>query len=161
MQEFSNKNEIDKIYAQLSPRANELYHFVISYHEYMNKPRDYDGSGEFVSMPEIHILTMIADNAGITVSEIAKEWGTTKGAVSQTIKKLEDKELIYREKKDGNAKTVHIYPTEKGERLSTAHKLYDNADITQTQYELLKNCTLEELDIFYKVVHEYLKLFVQ
>lgn len=159
MPEYNNKIEIDRIYAQLSPKANELYHFIICYYEYMNQPRDYDGSGEYVSMVEIHILTLIADDPGITVSQLAKEWGTTKGAISQTIKKLENKELIYREKKNGNAKTIHIYPTVKGERLSTAHKVYDNADIIQTQYELLKSCTPEELDTFYKVVREYIKLF--
>lgn len=158
MPQYSNKSEVDRIYEQLSPRANELYHFIICYYEYMNQPRDYDGSGEYISMVEIHILTLIADSPGITVSQLAKEWGTTKGAISQTIKKLENKELIYREKKSGNAKTIHIYATEKGERLSTAHKLYDNADILQTQYELSKNCTSEELDTFYKVVHEYIKL---
>ncbi len=159
MPEFNNKNEIDKIYAQLSPRANKLYHFINCYYEYMNQPRDYDGSGEFVSMAEIHILTLIADNPGITVSRLALEWGTTKGAISQTIKKLEQKELIYREKKTGNAKTIHIYPTEKGDRLSTAHKSYDNADILQTQYDLLRTCTSDEIDTFYKVVDEYSKLF--
>jgi len=159
MPEFNNKIEIDKIYAQLSPRANKLYHFINCYDEYMNRPRDYDGSGEYMSMVEIHILTLIADQPGITVSQLAKDWGTTKGAISQTIKKLENKELIYRQKKEGNAKTIHIHATEKGERLSTAHKMYDNADITQTQYDLLKTCTSDELNTFYKVVHEYSKLF--
>ncbi|MGD9569090.1 MAG: MarR family winged helix-turn-helix transcriptional regulator [Sedimentibacter sp.] len=159
MPEFNNKTEIDKIYAQLSPRANKLYHFINSYYEYMNEPRDYDGSGEYMSMVEIHILTLIADQPGITVSQLAKDWGTTKGAISQTIKKLENKELICREKKEGNAKTIHIYATENGEKLSTAHKLYDNADILQTQYELLKTCTSDELNTFYKVVQEYSKLF--
>jgi len=159
MSEFNNKIEIDKIYAQLSPRANKLYNFINCYEEYMNQPRDYDGSGEYMSMVEIHILTLIADQPGITVSQLAKDWGTTKGAISQTIKKLENKELIYRQKKEGNAKTIHIHATEKGERLSTAHKLYDNADIVQTQYDLLKTCTSDELNTFYKVVQEYYKLF--
>lgn len=159
MSEYNNKNEIDKIYAQLSPRANELYQFIICYYEYMNEFRDYDGSGELVSMVEIHVLTIIADQPGITVSQLAKSWGTTKGAISQNLKKLEKKELIFRQKESGNAKTVHIYPTEKGERLSTAHKTYDNADILQTQHELLKSCTVDEIDTFYKVVHEYIKLF--
>lgn len=156
---YNNKSEIDRIYKQLSPRANELYQFVIHYYEYMNQPRDYDGSGEPISMVEIHILTIIADHPGITVSELSVKWGTTKGAISQNVKKLEKKELIFRNKENDNAKTVHIYPTEKGERLSTAHKSYDNADILQTQYELLKSCTVEEIDTFYKVVHEYIKLF--
>lgn len=159
MSEYSNKSEIDMIYEQVSPRANELYQFVIHYNEYMNQPRDYDGSGELINMVEIHILTIIEDQPGITVSQLAIKWGTTKGAVSQTLKKLEKKELIFRQNENDNAKTIHLYPTEKGDRLSTAHKSYDNADILQTQHDLLKSCTLEEVDTFYKVVHEYSKLF--
>lgn len=154
-----NKGEIDRLYSQLSPRANELYHFIISYYEYMNQPRDYDGSGELVSMVEIHLLTIIYDNPGITVSQLAKEWGTTKGAVSQNLKKLENRQFIYRQKESGNAKTVHIYPTENGERLSLAHKAYDNKDIIKTQQDLMKSCSAEEIDTFYKVVREYIKLF--
>lgn len=155
----NNKNQIDAIYAQISPRANELYQFVIRYYEYMNKYHDYDGSGYLISMVEIHLLTIITDNPGITVSELSKRWGTTKGAISQNIKKLEKKELIERKKNSDNAKRILIYATEKGERLSTAHKSYDIADIMQTQHDLLKSCTLEEIDTFYKVVHEYIKLF--
>ncbi|MEL7648626.1 MAG: hypothetical protein AAGU76_11070 [Sedimentibacter sp.] len=40
-----------------------------------------------------------------------------------------------------------------------AHKSYDNADILQTQHDLLKSCSVDEIDTFYKVVHEYIKLF--
>lgn len=159
MTENNNKSQIDEIYAQLSPRANTLYQFVIRYYEYMNKYHDYDGTGYLISMVEIHLLTIIADNPGITASELSKKWGTTKGAISQNIKKLEKKELIERRKKIDNAKVVHIYATEKGEHLSTAHKSYDITDIVQTQHELLKSCTLEEIDTFYKVVQEYIKLF--
>jgi len=159
MPKIDNKSEIDKIYAQVSPKADELYYFVNLYHEYMNQSRDYDGSGEKVSMAEIHILTLISDQPGITASQLVKQWGTTKGAISQNLKKLEDKELIYRQKENGNAKVVHIYPTKKGEHLSTAHKSYDTADIIQTRHDLLKSCTSEEIDTFYKVLHEYIKLF--
>jgi DNA-binding MarR family transcriptional regulator len=159
MPDYNNKDEIDKIYAQLSPRANELYQFVIKYNEYMSKFHDYDGTGDLISMVEIHLLTIISDNPGITVSQLSKAWGTTKGAISQNINKLEKKELVIRKKEEDNAKTVHIYTTEKGERLSTAHKSYDNADIMQTKHELLKSCTIEEIDTFYKVLHEYIKLF--
>lgn len=155
---YNNKSEIDKIYSQLSPRADKLYQFVVLYNTYINQVRDY-GTGEFISMVEIHILTIIADHPGITASQLSIKWGTTKGAISQNLKKLEMKELIFRQKESDNAKTVHLYPTERGERLSIAHKTYDNADILQTQHELLKNCTMEEIDIFYKVVHEYIKLF--
>ena len=155
---YNNKSEIDRIYSQISPRADELYQFVVLYNTYINQVRDY-GTGELISMVEVHILTIIADNPGITASQLALKWGTTKGAISQNLKKLESKSLILRRKENDNAKTIHLYATEKGDRLSSAHKSYDNADILQTQHDLLKSCTSEEIDIFYKVVHEYIKLF--
>ena len=49
--------------------------------------------------------------------------------------------------------------SEEGEKLSTAHKMYDNVDIMQTQRDLLKSCTIEEVDAFFKVLDAYLKLF--
>jgi DNA-binding MarR family transcriptional regulator len=155
---YNNKNEIDRIYSQISPKADELYQFVVLYNTYINQVRDY-GTGELISMVEVHILTIIADNPGITASQLSKKWGTTKGAISQNLKKLEGKSLIYRKNENDNAKTIHLYVTEKGEGLSIAHKAYDNADILQTQSDLTKSCTSEEIDIFYKVIHEYTKLF--
>lgn len=155
---FDSKTEIDRLYAQVSVRADELYYFVNRFNEYINQPRDYDGSGEKFNMAEIHILTLVADQPGITASQILKQWGMTKGAISQNLKKLEKKELIYRQKGKSNAKTIHIYPTKRGEQLSIAHKSYDVTNITGTSHELLKRFTSEEIDIFYKVVHEYIKL---
>ena len=155
--EFDNKSEIERVFAQLSPRADELYRFVIQYDSYINEPRDY-GTGLVISMVEVHTLTMIQDEPGITVSRLAEKWARTKGAVSQNIAKLEDKKLIYREKDQNDNKIVHLYVTPEGERLSIAHKLFDNMDIMETKRLLLQECTSEEIDTFYKVLHCYLKL---
>ena len=158
MQDFNNKAEIDRVYAQLSPRADLVYSFVSVYSTYINEARDY-GTGLLINMVEVHTLTMISDKPGITVAELSKMWNRTKGAVSQNIAKLEKKGLIYRKKDPQNARIVHFYATEEGERLSTAHKMFDNLDIMQTQRDLLQNCTIEEVDAFYKVLKEYLRLF--
>lgn len=158
MDSISNKMEIDRIYDQLSPRADLLYRFVMVYADYIYKFRDY-GTGQIISMIEVHTLTMIEDNPGITVSKLATMWNRTKSAVSQTTAKLEDKKLIYRKKSDHNAKVMHLYPTETGIELSVKHKMYDNMDIMQTKQELLESCTLEEIDAFYKVLDAYCKLF--
>jgi len=64
-----------------------------------------------------------------------------------------------RERSEEDARLVHIYATEEGEKLSTAHKLFDNMDIMQTQRDLLQECTIEDVDAFYKVLNVYLKLF--
>ena len=158
MLQIDNKAEIDRIYAQLSQRADLVYSFVTVYNSYINELRDY-GTGMLINMVEVHTLTMIADHPGITVSELSVMWSRTKGAVSQNVTRLEKKGLITRQRDEKNAKIVHLYVTEEGERLSTAHKMYDNMDIMQTQRDLLQSCSLEEVDSFYQVLKAYLQLF--
>lgn len=158
MDSISSKAEIDQIYARLSLRADKLYRFVMCYSDYINEARDY-GTGQLINMVEIHTLTMIESQPGITVSDLAKRWGRTKSAVSQNIKKLEAKGLVYKIRDEENAKILHLYSTEEGIRLSTAHKLFDIMDIMQTQNDLLRTCSVEEIDTFYKVLNEYYNLF--
>ncbi|MDU4621453.1 MAG: MarR family transcriptional regulator, partial [Clostridioides difficile] len=79
-------------------------------------------------------------------------------AISQTISKLEKKGYITKEKKEGNAKTILLYPTTSGVELSKAHKLYDTIDVTRTFEYLIKECTLEEIDSFYKVIDLFINL---
>ena len=154
----NSKEEIDQIYARLSPRADKLYRFVMLYANYLKEPRDY-GTGQLVTMTEVHTLTLIEDNPGYTVSDLAKWWGCTKSAVSQTIKRLEARGLVYKVRDENNAKILHLYPTEEGVKLSTAHKLFDNMDIMQTSNDLLRSCTAEDIDTFYKVIDAYCELF--
>ena len=149
---------IDKTYEELSKCSDELYEFVLKYNEYIYKARDY-GNGDPIRMVEVHTLTMIEMSTGISISELAQRWKRSKGTVSVNVAALEEKGYIYRQKEPGNAKVVHLYPTQKGIALSSLHKVYDNLNIVQTQAYLMKNCTREELDAFYKVVHFYLQLF--
>lgn len=158
MQVQASKQIIDQTYAELSRNANRLYEFVMLYHAYLYEAKDY-GNGDLIRMVEVHTLTMIEDHPGITVSALAKLWGRTKGTVSVNVTTLEQKGYIYRKKEGNNAKVVHLYATEKGIELSTLHKLYDNLDILQTQSELLKTCSHQEIDCFYKVLSAYRELF--
>ena len=145
---------------QLLERAERLYRFVQLYADYMQAARDY-GTGELISMVEVHTLTMIADSPGITVTELAQMWDRTKGAVSQNVKKLEQKGLIYRQRKADNGKVVHLFATEAGERLSRCHKDYDRRDVVGTQAVLLQRCTPQELADFFKVVDIYTRIMLE
>lgn len=153
----ASKHLIDRTYQDLSACADELYRFVMKYNDYIYRAHDY-GNGDAIKMVEVHTLTMIEMNPGITVSELAKMWRRTKGTVSVNVTALETKGYIYREKTEDNAKVVHLYATPKGEELSTIHKAYDNLEIMQTQANLLQKCTREEMDAFYKVIHVFLGL---
>ncbi|HDF4155847.1 TPA: MarR family transcriptional regulator [Clostridioides difficile] len=159
MEEIVKKEQasMNDIFLYLKAKSNSLYKFVILYNEFINKPKDY-GTGELINMVEVHILTAIEENPGISPTQLAKIWNRTKGAISQTISKLEKKGYITKEKKEGNAKTILLYPTISGVELSKAHKLYDTIDVTRTFEYLIKECTLEEIDSFYKVIDLFINL---
>ncbi|WP_076982523.1 MarR family transcriptional regulator [Bacillus siamensis] len=50
-------------------------------------------------MVEVHTLSVIEENPGITVTEAALKRNRTRGAVSQIISKLEKRDLIIRKKR--------------------------------------------------------------
>jgi len=153
------KEQTDALYKQLNLRADQEYNFAIFYDRYINQQRDY-GNGIMINMVEVHTLTMIADQPGITVNELAKQWRRTKGAVSQNVTKLDNKGLISRQRSEKDSRHVHLYVTEKGQQLSDLHKEYDVDDVIKTQNNLLKKCTEEELAAFYKVLEIYNELCI-
>lgn len=157
MQVAQDVSTINQLYQQLSQRADRLYRFVLLYSEYINGQHDY-GQGNIFTMLEIHLLTYIQDHPGVTPTELAKIWRKTKGAISQTLTKLDSMGYLKKEKKNENMKSIHLYVTEEGGRISNMHKAYDVADIVQTLQDLQRTCTAEEIDAFYKVLDSYTQL---
>lgn len=126
-----------------------LYNFAYHYMQHANTPRDY-GTGDLVTTVEAHILLLIHDHEGITVTELAKIWGRTPGAISQMVSKLIKKGLAEKGKEDGNAKAVHLYPTERGKALCAAHIEYDKGLKKKRQNQVF--FTEKEWDAFYKIL---------
>lgn len=156
MEEINTQNSVNDIFQRLNDKANLLYKFAMLYDDYAAENKDY-GTGELINMVEVHTLSAIEDHPGINVSELALMWNRTKGAISQTVTKLENKGYIMRRKQEGNAKTVLLYPTEKGVKLSQAHKLYDSVEVSKTMNELLlAGSTMDEIDAFFSVVAKYI-----
>lgn len=150
-------SDLNQQFATLNDRIGKLYHFVILYGDYMNSKHDY-GTGHQLTMIEAHILTFIDDNPGTTVTELSKYWNRTKGAISKTVSRLVERGFVTRYQKEDNAKTILLKVTEEGLKLSQAHKLYDTIDIAKTLDDLLKKCTIEDIDSFYKVIDTYIEL---
>lgn len=159
---MSDKNQlsVNELLFQLNEKANLLYKFAILYSDYTGENQDY-GTGELINMVEVHTLTAIEDNPGINVTQLALIWNRTKGAISQTATRLEKKGLIERRRNSKNSKIVELFPTEKGIRLSQAHKQFDSIEVSKTLDELLRaGCTSEELDAFFKVITKYINILV-
>ncbi|MDO5416554.1 MAG: MarR family transcriptional regulator [Lachnospiraceae bacterium] len=148
--------DINEAYHKLSVRADMLYEFVMMYHNYIYNRHSYEK--EQFNMLEIHILSYIDDSPGVTSTELAKIWHKSKSAISQVIKKLIDREYIEKRYKDGNEKSAFLYVTERGRHISSIHKAYDVADITQTTAYLIEQCSAEDLDAFYRILGKYNEL---
>lgn len=93
---------------------------------------DFDfGVGVSLYPSEIHMLEAINRRNKVGVTELAKEFGITKGAVSQLIGKLVKKELVVKEKDLENKARVIIKTTKLGRKAcknhAEFHKKHDKA----------------------------------
>lgn len=71
---------------------------------------------------EIHMLQCIADNPELHISGVARLLGITRGAASQTAKRLERKQMISKEAGSIDNKRVVLHLTPKGETAYRSHK---------------------------------------
>ena len=82
------------------------------------------GDGVLLYTSEIHLISIAGRFPQESMSAIASRLGITKGAVSQTAKKLEEKGYIERSSGDNDGKTVFIRLTPAGERAFAWHESY-------------------------------------
>ena len=153
-EETTNPTIIDNTYKALNDRHNSIYQFVMHYNDYIYSSHKYNDE-EPITMIEVHTLSYIEDHPGTTPSDLIRYWDKTKGAISQILTCLTNRDLIVKCKKDGNAKSIHLYVTEKGAKVSKEHKMYDIKDITKTMSSLQEKCSIEEIEHFYKVIAVY------
>jgi DNA-binding MarR family transcriptional regulator len=76
------------------------------------KPKDY-GTGDLLYFTEIHTITMVGKNKEINMTKLAEIMGVTKGAISQTIRKLVYKNLILKSNST-NKKEFNLKLSSKG-----------------------------------------------
>lgn len=80
------------------------------------------GTGELLSHSEIHLIEIIGDNDNLSVTDISKHLGITKGAVSQNLKRLETKGLSTKQIDPENLSRAIVQLTAKGHTAYWAHK---------------------------------------
>ena len=80
------------------------------------------GTDELLSHSEIHLIEIIGDNTGLSVTDIAGRLGITKGAVSQSLKRLEKKGYSEKKPDPRNLSRAIVSLTAKGLTAYWAHK---------------------------------------
>lgn len=92
------------------------------------KPKDY-GTGDLLYFTEIHTITIVGRNKEINMTQLAEIMGVTKGAISQTIRKLVNKNLILRSNIN-NRKEINLKLSEKGMKVLKSQESFQNEIFT-------------------------------
>ena len=99
------------------------YRLINKYNAKTKQPKTF-GTAETVCGSEAQVLDVVAHEQPVTPSQIAALLGITKGAVSQTLAKLEKKALIVRSpSSDGNG-MVTIRLSQAGEEILINYYAY-------------------------------------
>jgi len=80
------------------------------------------GTDQNLSHTEIHLIEMIGNNEGASVTDISTLIGVTKGAVSQNLKRLEKKGVIIKKTDPDNLSRTLVELTAKGKTAYWAHQ---------------------------------------
>lgn len=136
----------------------ELFEYSLrlinKYNRRTAKPRHY-GTEELLYAAEVHMLNVIGTHENVTVTELARLTGITKGAVSQTLSKLSDKSLIEKHITENRRSQINIVLTEKGRQIfqyhrdmhkNTREKIYAQLDTLDDKAKETIGNIMKELD---------------
>lgn len=101
---------------------------------------------------EAHILEIVGNQPGISATDIVRQMGVTKGAVSQIIAKLRRKGLLRQEFDAGNMKVRRLYASDTGLEVLQAHQKAEESVVRQVLAEL-QSCGEGEVAAFTRVVN--------
>ncbi|MCT4542946.1 MAG: MarR family transcriptional regulator [Vallitalea sp.] len=116
------------------------------------KPRKF-GTDVDIYRSEIHIINLIGNYSNLHVSEIARKFGVTKGAISQTLKKLERKGLVKKHLDEANNTRLLVCLTDKGQKAYINHKL-DHNKMDKDMFSYLEGLDENELDIIINFIEK-------
>lgn len=113
---------------QLQKLIDQFLNILHLYSVINRKPKDY-GTGDLLFFTEIHTISMVGKNREINMTRLADLMGVTRGAISQTIRKLVTKDLIVKSNIT-NKKEVNLKLSEKGMIVYKGQKSFQNEIFT-------------------------------
>lgn len=93
---------------------------MVKYAVIDRRPHDFGAGGELYPS-EIHMVSAVAGRGPVGVTELARDLGVTKGAVSQVVSKLVAKGLLVKEPDPENRARVAVRATELGRAAGDNH----------------------------------------
>ena len=145
----------DNLKSYSDVEAVDLLHQVSSFYTSTKVPHDY-GTGERHTSTEVYLLKYIADHPNITLTELAYDWGKTKGAISQLLKKLLAKGLIERSGSLGPDNRQPVRITEKGRELNRIHIAYDTMHFAESMDRVRERFDEHDINTAFTVLEYWL-----
>jgi len=125
----------------------QLFQNILHAYSIIEKqPRDF-GTGNTLHLTELQTISMIGENPDLNMTRLADLMGVTRGAISQTVRKLVIKKLVTRTNVRNNKEinlrlsesgqfVRHEYQARMKEVFTFADELYESA--TQEERDLVK-----------------------
>ena len=123
-----------------------------------SKPRRF-GTETDLSGSEIHLIEVVGQNEGLSVTGLAKHLGITKGAVSQMLKRLETKEIIVKKVDPTNISRITVSLSTKGKVAYYSHlQWHETVDGGFRNYFVhLPEDKIRFLEEFLSILEQFLK----
>ncbi len=119
---------------RMDEMLTKVYRSIIKVEEQMLS----DLSGGKLTLGEMHMLESIGKRRGtdVTVTDIAQDLEITLPSVTATVKRLERKGYVKRDRSSVDARRVHVALTDVGLRAEIAHRYFHRKMIRELTAEL-------------------------
>lgn len=124
-----------------------------------SKPRDF-GTGEMFSGSEIHMIESIGRSSNLSVTNIAEMLAVTKGAVSQTLKRLVSRGLVEKKQDPANLSRCNVELTASGRKIFEAHRKWHET-LDGGFLRFFENLNDREADFLQKLLDRLEDFFVK
>lgn len=137
--------------------TDHIFTLIRQLEEARRKPKDY-GGGTLLNHAEVQFLDTIARFPDKNVSGLSGQLGITKGAVTQLVTKLSQKNLILEVQREDNKKEKFFRLTPQGARVVTSHHLF-HKEANDRLCTFMKTLTPDESAAVYRFL-EFIKTCV-
>lgn len=115
--------------------AYAMLKLMMRYMEIDHKVQNF-GTNVPIHHSEIHIISAIAESPGIHIRGLAEQIGVASASISETVRKLVNKELVRKEVSPNNQSRLSLFVTKKGELAHEEHRKYHKILEDMAQDEL-------------------------
>ncbi len=153
----ARSESVNQVLRRVNHKAGGLYDFLMITSGILNGI-EMTSHGQSLTILEMRIIMLVNENPGITATDLCKRWNRSRGAISQMLKKIEEKGFVYREKGGHGGRLSGIYATDWGVEATNEFTVRDFQDNTHIMKHIMEECSEDELRAFYKVMDCYCRV---